>query len=140
LGVLAAAGFASMSRPTNRELLEHIHELIHHEERGLFAELRRIKKELRKLMTTLAELKQMSADNAAKVQANTDEVGSIKTLVEGIKERLVKIQADLDAALASGNQAAIEEAAENLRAETASLDAQTAALDALKNTASDPSA
>lgn len=139
---------------TTKQMVEHIHDLLHHEQQGLaaffgrqeqwqrhqHALLREITEGMKSVMTTLAELQQMSADNAVKVQANTDEVGSIATLVQGIKDRLVKIQADLDAALAAGNQAGIEAAADNLRAETASLDAQTAALDALKNTASDPNA
>lgn len=118
------------SRRAHHETTELL-KLVHEHQHAIF-------KELRNIMTTLAELQQMSADNAVKVQANTDEVGSIATLVQGIKDRLVKIQADLDAALAAGNQAGIEAAADNLRAETASLDAQKAALDSLKNTASDP--
>jgi len=89
-------------------------------------------------MALLDDLKQMAADNAAAVQANTSEIGSIAGLVQGILDRLGLVEQALKDAIAAGDPAKIQEALDALTAERASIDAQKAALDALQNTASAP--
>lgn len=123
------------------EMLAHLHDIAHETQQAQEAQaalLRRTFRKVGKLMTTLAELNQMIDENSAKVQANTDALSAIKDLIDGLKAQITKIQADLDAAIAANDPAAIQLAADNLRAMNEKLDAQKAAEDALLNTSPPP--
>jgi chromosome segregation ATPase len=139
LGVLAAAGFAPMSRPTNRQLLEHIHELIHHEERGLLTELRRIKKELRKLMTTVPEVNAKLDAALAKLTANTDALKGISDYIAAVRVELAAVKQQLQDLIDAGNNPPeLTEVVAKLDALDAGLDAQAVKEAAVVNTPDDP--
>lgn len=103
--------------------LGHIHRLVHS----------LIKKEDRE-MSNLADIKAKAASILEKATANTNALAAIKQLVEEDKAQIVQLKADLDAALATGNQADIDEASANLDAGIAAIDAGAAAEAAITGT------
>lgn len=89
--------------PTNRELLEHIHQLLHHEESGLLAEQRRIKKELRKLMTILADIKTINAETKEKVIGLSTKLDSAIAKNAGYREAIKALKARIEELIAAGS-------------------------------------
>lgn len=131
-----------MAQPTNRALLEHIHQLLHHDAHGLAAILANqshIHKELRNIMATLADIKAQSAALIDSVKAETDLVTAIKTYVEGLKAQMTDLAAQLAAAIAAGGDpAALQAVSDDLTAASSTIDANKAAEAAVVNTDAAP--
>lgn len=96
--------------------------------------LQPLHKELRHIMATLADIQAKSQAILDKATANTNALEAIKELVDGQKTQLTELKAELDAALATGNQEQIDEASANLDAGIDALDAQAAAEAAISGT------
>lgn len=114
------------SRIAHREtmqMLEHIHGLLH----------RLIRKDTIE-MSTLADIQNQSAQILAKATAEADALTAIAGAVDGYKAQLADIQAQLEAALANGDQAGIDAASASMAAAIQQIDANAVAEAALAGT------
>ena len=92
-----------MAQPTNRELLEHIHQLLHHEDHGMAASLaahRHTHKELRKIMSAIEDLKREVGETVSVIGDAVDEMQVLIDKITsnpGDEAAVAQAAADLDA-------------------------------------------
>lgn len=85
-------------------------------------------------MPTAQEITDKINALTAKVQANTDATNAVKTYVQGLKDQLTDVQAQLAAAIAANDPNALNAASDALDALATNIDADTAAEAAIVNT------
>lgn len=90
------------------------------------------------IMATLADINTKSASILAATTAERDAIAAIATYVDGQKALLTEVKAELDAALANGDQAAIDAANANLDQALAGMSGNAAAEAAIVNTPAAP--
>lgn len=91
------------------------------------------------IMSTLSDLTAAIDTLTTKVEEDDQVISSIATYVDGIKQQLVDIKAQLDEALANQNQAAIDEANTKLTVLIEKIDGQQIAEKAIANTPAEES-
>lgn len=85
-------------------------------------------------MPTAADINAKIATLLDKVQANTDATAAVATYVQGLKDQLTDVQAQLAAAIAANDPTALQGASDALDAVIANVDADTVAEAAISNT------
>lgn len=85
-------------------------------------------------MATLADINTKSAAILAQAQAETNAVNALTAAWNANQAQLVQLKADLDAALANDDPAAIQSASDNLDAGITAINANDVAIAALTNT------
>ena len=92
-----------MAQPTNRQLLEHIHQLLHDEQRGqqaTFAKLLHIERRIKKMANELDRIESEVTDISGAVDSAIALLSKLADLIRnnaGDPARLNKIADDLDA-------------------------------------------
>lgn len=141
---------SSRRERTTKEIVEHIHDMLHDEAFGLKATAELLRHEHRlhhttlermeQIMTTLSDISAQSEALMAKVTETRDAQEALKTYVQGIKDQITQLAADLAAALADDDPAAMQQVSENLTAAAEGIDAVAAGEAALQGTEEDPNA
>lgn len=133
-----------MAQPTNRALLEHIHQLLHHDAHGLAAILanqRHIHKELRNLMTVADDIKAALAEVSATVTAEPDLLTAIGTKMDGLSAQITALEqqiADLQNNSGALSPADVAEVQASLAALKDATNANKAKEEILANTTATP--
>lgn len=86
------------------------------------------------IMATLADIQAKAASILQMAQANTDALSAIAAVIDADHAQITQLKAELDAALAAGDPAAIQAASDALDQGISVLTGQAAAEAALANT------
>lgn len=147
-------GYDSMS---NRELLLTVIGILRHERRGLraiskdqdaMAEqqehqhelLHNLIERMQDIMATVQDVLAQSQALLDKVTMMDNSMDAMKVYVQGLKDQMTQISADLQAALANQDPAALQQAADNLNAAVEHIDTANVEAAAIMNTPEAPPA